>query len=68
MLAVIPWIRYLFPERSGYKDLKETSDVFEKFMKKAFKEHETTLGEGAVRDMVDVFLKNKNLYPHFTGK
>ena len=68
LLGLIPWIRFLFPKTSGYKDLKEPSDVFEEMVRKIFKEHKESLDENCARDFVDVLIKNKNIYSHFTGK
>ncbi|KAL0267472.1 UNVERIFIED_CONTAM: hypothetical protein PYX00_009729 [Menopon gallinae] len=67
-VGIIPWIRHILPDYSGFRDLSESSMVFEKFMREQFKEHKQTFDESSLRDMVDNYIKAQDEYKDFTDE
>lgn len=56
LLSVIPWIRHLFPEKSGYKSLLKANQGLYKFIKAFLDKQVDTYDETHERHFVDMYI------------
>uniref|UniRef100_A0A336KN19 CSON013586 protein n=1 Tax=Culicoides sonorensis TaxID=179676 RepID=A0A336KN19_CULSO len=57
LLSVIPWIRHLFPEKSGYNILRQSNQGLYNFMKKFIDKQLSTYDENHQRHFLDMYIK-----------
>lgn len=56
-LVLTPWLRYFFPETSGFKKIRETNLKIVDSIKNSINEHKKTYSEDHIRDFIDMYLK-----------
>ncbi|KAJ9573737.1 hypothetical protein L9F63_008861 [Diploptera punctata] len=56
-IVLTPWIRHIFPEKSGFKKIRETNLRIVDRIKKAVEEHKRTYSDDHIRDFIDIYLR-----------
>ncbi|XP_023163520.2 probable cytochrome P450 304a1 [Drosophila hydei] len=56
LLSIIPWIRHIFPETSGYKKLNESNQYIYKFFADFVDRHIETYDESCERNFLDLYI------------
>lgn len=57
LLSIIPWIRYIFPNLSGYKPLRESNSYLYQFIQKIIDKNLKTYNENYERHFLDLYTK-----------
>lgn len=57
IFSLIPWIRFLFPEMSSFRQCREASMTLFNTIKEIVEEQIATYEEGHIRNFVDVYIK-----------
>lgn len=60
LLSVIPWIRYIFPDKSGYNEFKEVNDYIYKYFEGIVDRLIATYDENHERNVIDLYVKEKS--------
>lgn len=56
-LLFLPWLKYLFPETSGYNGIMHTTSKLQNYVRESFKNHLATRAKKSVaRDMIDAYI------------
>ncbi|PNF22710.1 putative cytochrome P450 304a1 [Cryptotermes secundus] len=56
-LALTPWIRHIFPQKSGFTQIRNTNTKLVEVIKKTIDEHIRTHSEDHMRDFIDIYIK-----------
>ncbi len=73
----MPWIKYISPELSGYKKVREVLDEMKDFFVKSLEQHKKNFKEDDLKDFMDVYLaemkkagedKSSQFYGEIAGK
>ena len=56
-LVLTPWLRHIFPEKSGFKKIRETNLRIVDTIKSTIEEHKRTYSDDHMRDFIDMYLK-----------
>lgn len=57
MFSFVPWVGYLFPETSSYKQCREVSMEMHGFIREIVDKQIATFQEGHTRHFIDVYIK-----------
>lgn len=57
LFSILPWIRFLFPKVSSFKQLREGSMEMCRLMEEIIERQINTFEEGSVRNFIDVYIK-----------
>lgn len=71
ILNMYPWLRFIIPERSGYKLMLELNEEMKQFFIEVIREHYVNWEEGKNDDVIYAFIsemKKNRTNSHFTGK
>lgn len=66
ILSIFPWLRFIFPDKSGYSTLVEINNKLKSLLMETINEHKQRFVKGKEEDFIDEFLqemftqKNKN--------
>ncbi|XP_029161083.1 probable cytochrome P450 305a1 [Nylanderia fulva] len=56
VLSIFPWLRFVFPEKSGYSLLVKINNELKSLLMEAINEHKERFIEGKKEDFIDMFL------------
>jgi len=56
VISQMPFLRFVIPELSGYKEMKEIIENLWRFLDEEVKIHERELSNDPPRDLIDAFL------------
>lgn len=59
-MSIIPWIRHIFPEKSGYNNLLKGNTGAYNFIKAIVDKHISTYDPNHERNFVDIYIKEMN--------
>ncbi|KAK9882833.1 hypothetical protein WA026_023448 [Henosepilachna vigintioctopunctata] len=56
-LNIFPWLRFIMPEKSGYKLICEINDELRELFMETIQEHREVWNENKTEDLIDIFIK-----------
>jgi len=57
MISIMPWIRYLFPEKSSYNKLMQSNTYIYNYFESFINRHIETYDKSYVRNFIDLYIK-----------
>lgn len=57
MIGVAPWLRYIFPDMTKYRELRKVSMEMHRFFEKIIQQHVDTYDESNERNFIDLYIK-----------
>jgi len=68
LIAIWPWIRFMFPNLSGFNELVDSKKGLEDFVRDSYYRHQKDFDPEVLRDITDFYLQKKDLFEGWTGK
>ncbi|XP_034659890.1 probable cytochrome P450 304a1 [Drosophila subobscura] len=65
LLSIMPWIRHVWPEWSGYKKLNESNQFMREFFAQIVDRHIESYEEGSERNFMDLYINEMKSCPGY---